>query len=325
MILQTRQNFVKDIREVLTIEGKSILDLCNKIGDEYNIAISMILESKGRVIITGIGKSGHVGKKIAATLASTGTPSLFLHPAEGLHGDLGMVTKDDIILAISNSGESDEILQLLPSIKKIGARLISLVGNKNSTLANKSDVCLSYGPVKEACPLGLAPTTSTTLALVIGDSIAITLLKARDFKPENFALFHPGGSLGKRLLLTIEDVLEQKRINPLAKIDMSVKDVLFLMTESGLGAISIVDNNDRLIGILTDGDIRRALQTGNNIFNKSIETIFNDKPITINKNVLAIEALKLMEEKRINVIPIIDDYRKPIAMIHIHDLTKLGL
>jgi len=325
MSVEVKKDYSSDIKQVLKSEGMSILELSDKVGVEYNEALDLILKSKGRLIVTGMGKSGHIGKKIAATLASTGTPSFFLHPAEGLHGDLGMVTKDDVILAISNSGESQEILNIIPSIKRIGARMIALVGNNNSTLSDKSEVTLCYGSIKEACPLGLAPTTSTTLTLVIGDAIAIALLKAQDFKPENFAVFHPGGSLGRKLLLTVSDLIEVNKNNPVVKGNNNVKEVLFKMTESGLGAISIVDIQGKLIGILTDGDIRRALQQGNDLFEKPIEHLFNGSPITITSDVLAAEALKVMEEKRINVLPVIDEYSKPQAMLHMHDLTKLGL
>jgi arabinose-5-phosphate isomerase len=326
MLVQTKQsNHLDVVKTVLQEEANAIINFKENLTVDIEHIIEALLECSGRVIVTGVGKSGIIGRKIVATLASTGTPSLFLHPAEGLHGDLGMVTSSDIVLALSNSGESDEVLNIIPSIKRIGAKIIALVGNENSTLAEKSDYILCTGKVKEACPLGLAPTTSTTLTLALGDSIAIALLKARNFKPENFAVFHPGGSLGKKLLLTVNDLVESNRNNPITKEHTKVKDVIFNMTESGLGAISVVNDEEQLIGILTDGDIRRALSKGIDIFTQSVKELYNENPTTIYKTTLAAEALNIMETKKINVLPVIDEENLPIAMIHIHDLTRLGL
>ncbi|MCF2649123.1 KpsF/GutQ family sugar-phosphate isomerase [Niallia circulans] len=317
-------DYIKSIKEVLDIEANAIFSLKESIGNEVMQAIDLILSCNQRVIVTGMGKSGIIGKKLVATLASTGTPSFFLHPAEGLHGDLGMVTEKDIIIAISNSGETDEIIKILPSIKRIGAKLISIVGSEKSTIAKKSNIVLSIGKVQEACPLGLAPTTSTTLTLALGDAIAVTLLKARKFTPENFALFHPGGSLGRQLLLTVEEIIKDNT-NPTALLNEKIKEVLFRMTASGLGAISIVDSNKKLIGILTDGDIRRALTSGEEILNKEVSHLYNPNPIAIDKDILAAEALKKMEDKRVNVLPIVNSNYQAISMIHMHDLTRLGL
>ncbi|MEB7723125.1 KpsF/GutQ family sugar-phosphate isomerase [Staphylococcus equorum] len=322
MTFKGKRDYSSDIRDVFHMEANAIFKNGNRIGEEYNKAIDLILESNGRVIITGIGKSGHVGRKMASTLSSIGTPAYFLHPTEALHGDLGMVTKYDVVLAISNSGESEEILNILPSTKSIGAKIIALVGKRKSTLSDKAEVTLCYGPVEEACPLGLAPTTSTTLTLVIGDAIAFALSKARDFKPEIFALYHPGGLIGRQLLLTVEDLLEDNRKNPIAFTNINVKNALFKMTESGLDSISIVNKQKELIGILTDGDIRRALQSGDALFERPIEHIFNKLPVTIDSNTLASEALKLMKEKQVNVLPVVNHINKPIAMLHMHDLTK---
>ncbi|NRG29497.1 KpsF/GutQ family sugar-phosphate isomerase [Bacillus circulans] len=322
----TKKNisYLDSVKEVLRVESTAINTLIEHIGDEITKAIDLILNCKQRVIVTGIGKSGIIGKKIVATLASTGTPSFFLHPAEGLHGDLGMVTRNDVIIAISNSGESEEVLKIIPSIKRIGAKMIAIVGNKKSTIAEKSNVVLSIGKVEEACPLGLAPTTSTTVTLALGDAIAVTLLKARKFTPENFALFHPGGSLGRQLLLTVEDIAQESN-NPTALLDNEIKEVLFNMTASGLGAISIIDSSNKLIGILTDGDIRRALTSGADIFNKQVIDLYNPNPTAIKKDMLAAEALKIMEDKRINVLPVVDEYGNAISMVHMHNLTSLGL
>jgi len=323
--LETEVDFERIISRVFDTEAQAILNKKADISSQLSECVKYILRCEGRVIITGIGKSGLVGKKIAATLASTGTPSFFLHPAEGLHGDLGMVTEKDIVIAISNSGETDEVLKMIPSIKRIGAKLIAILGNRCSTLAERADLVISYGIVEEACPLGLAPTTSTTLTLVIGDALAIALLTARDFKPENFALYHPGGSLGRKLLLTVEDVVASTNKNPLAHVNSIVKEVLFKMTEFGLGAISIIDDSGVLKGILTDGDIRRALAKEENILDERVERLYNDKPITIKKDILAVEALKIMEKNKINVLPVVNDKNCPVAMIHIQDLIRMGL
>ncbi len=323
--IENKQDYLGSVKEVLEIEANAILSLSERLNGEINQTIEMILKCKNRVVVTGMGKSGLIAQKIVATLASTGTPSLFLHPAEGLHGDLGMVTKDDVVIAISNSGETDEILNILPSLKRIGPKMVALVGKEKSTLAEKSDVILSIGKVEEACPLGLAPTTSTTVTLAIGDAIAIALLKARDFQPEHFALFHPGGSLGRKLLLTIQDVIDSNTNNPVVYGDIEVKDVLFEMTKSGLGAISIIGTDGKLEGILTDGDIRRALIEGNHILETPVSQLYSKDPVTITNTILAAEALKIMEDKRVNVLPVLNDKNEPISMVHIHDLTKMGL
>ncbi|MBG9471682.1 KpsF/GutQ family sugar-phosphate isomerase [Priestia megaterium] len=326
--MQTKQEdktYLLDIKKVLKEEAEAIIEFSDNISNEFIDIIDLLLNCKGRVIITGVGKSGIIGRKMVATFASTGTPSLFLHPTEGLHGDLGMVTKSDVIIALSNSGESDEVLSILPSINIIGARLISIVGNSNSTLALKSDYTISFGKIREACPLGLAPTTSTTLTLAIGDALAISLLKARDFKPENFAVFHPGGSLGKKLLLTVNDILEIEQKNPKAYIYEDVKDIIFKMTDTGLGAISVVNNSNKLIGILTDGDLRRALSRGENILNLKVENLYNPSPIKISSNQLAIKALKLMESNNINVLPVVDEVNNVLGILNIQSLTKVGL
>ena len=248
-----------------------------------------------------------------------------MHPAEGLHGDLGMVTENDVVIAISNSGETEEVLKIIPSIRRIGAKIIAIVGNEFSTIAGRADEVVSYGNVQEACPLGLTPTTSSTLTLVIGDALAIALLKARNFKSENFALFHPGGSLGIKLLLTVEDVIFADRKNPIANHNSQIKEVLFKMTEVGLGAINIINNSGVLIGVLTDGDIRRALAKEENILNERVNSLFNPKPIKIKKDLLAVEALKMMENHKINILPVVNDENRPIGMIHIQDLIKMGL
>ena len=322
--LLTANKHITAIKEVLEVEAQAIMNLIDDVNQEMAQTIEMILSCKGRVIVTGVGKSGIIGRKITATLASTGTPSLFLHPAEGIHGDLGMVTESDIVLALSKSGESDEVIHIIPSIKRIGARLIAFVGNEQSTLANQADHILCIGKIQEACPLGLAPTTSTTLMLALGDAVAIALLKARNFSPEDFAVYHPGGSLGKRLLFTVNTIIDITKKNPILPYTSTVKDVIFKMTESGLGAVSIIDTKGQLVGIITDGDIRRSLANGENFLNLSIEDLYNKKPIITKRGALALEALNLMESQKVNVLPVVNDRREPIAMIHLHDITKLG-
>jgi arabinose-5-phosphate isomerase len=324
-MLDVKVDFTSSVMSVLEKEAQAILDLKEVIGESVNDALNMILECKGRVVITGIGKSGIIGRKINATMASTGTPSLFLHPSEGLHGDLGMVTKDDVVIAISNSGESDEVLALIPSLKRIGAKMIAIVKNPKSTLGRKSDVVLSIGDVQEACPLGLAPTTSTTVTLALGDALAIALLEARNFKPEDFAVFHPAGSLGRKLLLTVNEVIQTTRKNPIVLGDASIKEALFLMTAQGMGATSVVDHGDHLIGILTDGDIRRGFAASQDIFFKDVQEICNPNPIVIDGDMLASDAFHLMEERKVNVLPVVDENYRPVGMIHIHDLMNLGL
>ncbi|MDR7239967.1 KpsF/GutQ family sugar-phosphate isomerase [Neobacillus drentensis] len=323
--VQTKENYIASVAEVLEIEAKAIQNYRGCLGEEIIKAIELLLNCSSHVIVTGMGKSGLVGKKISATLASTGTPSFFLHPAEGLHGDLGMVTENDVIIAISNSGETEEIIKIIPSIKRIGAKMIAFVGNNKSTLGEKADIPISIGKIEEACPLGLTPTTSTTLTLALGDAIAIALLKARNFTPEKFALYHPGGSLGRKLLLTVEDVVQQNFKNPIVNCTLGFKEVLFKMTESGIGAVSIVNDYGLLIGILTDGDLRRALTADFKIMDQSIESLYNRTPVTVTPDLLAVEALKIIENNKINVLPVVNEDKHPIAMIHIQDLTKMGL
>ncbi len=322
--LLTMDKHLTTIKEVLEQEAQAILTLIKDVNQDMAQITELILECNGRIVVTGVGKSGIIARKIAATFASTGTPSLFLHPSEGLHGDLGMVTNSDIVLALSNSGESDEIISIIPSIKRIGAKLMAFVGNEQSTLANLADQIICIGKVKEACPLGVVPTTSTTLMLTLGDAIAIALLKARNFSSNDFAVYHPGGSLGKRLLLTVDTITGITKKNPTMKKSSTVRDVIFNMTKSGLGATSIIDDSGKLIGILTDGDIRRSLTGINNFLDLSVEKLYNRNPITITQSSLAAEALNRMENFKINVLPVVNDANEPIAMIHLHDITKLG-
>lgn len=322
--IASKKDHITTIKEVLTIESQAIMDLVELVDQDISRTVDMILKCKGRIIVTGVGKSGIIARKITATFASTGTPSLFLHPSEGLHGDLGMVTNSDIVIALSKSGETDEILNIIPSIKRIGAKLIAFVSNVSSNLAIKADEVLCIGDVKEACPLGLAPTTSTTLMLTLGDAIAIALLKARNFSSEDFAIYHPGGSLGKRLLLTVNHIIEITKRNPILMHTQSIKEAIFTMTESGVGATSIIDINGKLIGIITDGDIRRALGKQQNLLDIAVWNLYNKTPLSVKKEILAVEALNTMETKKVDVLPVVNDENEPIGMIHLHDITRLG-
>lgn len=311
--------------EVLKIEAASILNLKRSVDENFIEAVKEILECNGRIIMTGMGKSGFIAKKLAATLSSTGTPSFFLHPAEAIHGDLGMVTQEDIVIALSNSGETEEIVKILPVIKRIGAKIIAMTGGVSSTLADNADYILDTGVEEEACPLNLAPTASTTATLALGDALAISLLKVRDFQPEDFALYHPGGSLGKRLLLTVNDVLHIRERNPIVEVDATLKEALFTMTSLRMGAANIIDNDGKLVGIITDGDIRRNLRDSLDLLDKKAKELMSKNPSTITPDKLAAEALKIMQEKEISDLPVVDNNNKPLGLVNFQDLLKAGV
>ncbi len=313
---------------VLRDEAAAVLSLVDHLNGEFEKAVCLIENAKGRVVLTGMGKSGHIAKKVAATMASTGTPAFFLHPAEGIHGDLGMVTADDVVIAYSNSGETGEVLNILPSLKRIGAKLIAVVGKTQSTLARNADAVLDAGVEKEADGLGLAPTSSTTAALALGDALAISLMERHHFTADNFAVFHPGGSLGKRLLLTVEMVMHKGEDNPLISQNASVKDALFVMTDKGLGVVSVVDGDGHLKGIMTDGDVRRGLERGVDFLSLPVDAVMTVAPMVITKEKLAAEALHLMEKHQphpITVLPVADEDGKAIGMVHITDLLRQGV
>ena len=267
--------------ETLEIEAEAVQKLKSRIDDEFEAAVQCILDCTARVVVTGMGKSGHIGRKIAATLASTGTPSFFMHPAEAFHGDLGMVTENDVVIAISNSGESSEIVNILPIIRRIGAKIIAMSGRRESQLGKNSDYFIDIGVEKEACPLGLAPTASTTATLAMGDAMAVALMSVRNFTSQDFALFHPGGALGRRLLLKVSNVMHTGEDNPIVRQDKTAKDALFIMTDKGLGAASVVDENGRFVGLITDGIIRRALAKDYKFLDEAVRNIMFDKPLTI--------------------------------------------
>ena len=319
---------LKHAQDVLRMEAEAILELVPRVDANFAAAVSLILECPGRTVITGMGKSGIIGRKMAATFASTGTPSFYLHPAEGIHGDLGMVTADDVVIALSNSGETGEILNILPSLRRIGAKIIAMVGNANSTLAKNSDVVLDVGVEKEACPLGLAPTSSTTAALAYGDAIALALLQKRNFTTSQFAVFHPGGSLGRKLLLTVGNIMHKGEENPLVSAETTVQEALFVITDKGLGAVSVVDEDGKMLGVLTDGDIRRGLSKGVDFLQRSVADLMTKAPKYITADKLAAQALHLMESnqpKPITVLPVLDENKVVIGLLHMTDLVRQGV
>lgn len=322
------QEMLKHAQDVLRMEAEAILELVPRIDANFVAAVEMILQCPGRTVITGMGKSGIIGRKMAATLASTGTPSFYLHPAEGIHGDLGMVTAGDVVIALSNSGETGEVLNILPSLRRIGAKIIAMVGNDASTLAKNADVVLNVGVSKEACPLGLAPTSSTTAALAYGDALALALLQRHHFTASQFAIFHPGGSLGRRLLLTVGDIMHSGEENPVVVGETTVQEALFVITDKGLGAVSVIDANGVMQGVLTDGDIRRGLSKGVDFLQRPVTELMTKQPKTITKDKLAAQALHIMESnhpKPITVLPVIDADNKVIGLLHMTDLVRQGV
>lgn len=312
-------------KRVLELEGNELLRHSNLLDDKFENALNLIYSCKGKVIVTGVGKSGHIGAKIAATMASTGTPSFFLHPTEALHGDLGMVQKSDVILAISFSGESDELIKIMPHLKRFGVQIISMTAKLSSSLAKFSDEIISLDIIKEACPLGAAPTVSTTLTLALGDALAICLMKMRNFKVEDFANFHPGGSLGKRLFLKVKDVMKTNEL-PVVSFDVSLKVAIDTMTHGKLGAVLLTDKSGKLVAILSDGDLRRALQRDDfDINDKALNYATKEPKIIDDDEILASTALKIIEKYKIQLLVIVNDKKIPIGILHIHDLTNLGL
>lgn len=314
--------------ETLDIEAKAVARLKERVDADFEAAVRAILACKARVVVTGMGKSGHVGRKIAATLASTGTPAFFMHPAEAFHGDLGMVTTDDIVIAISNSGESNEVVNILSIIHRIGAQIIAMCGRRQSQLGRSADFYIDIGVEREACPLGLAPTSSTTATLAMGDAIAMALMAARDFKKEDYALFHPGGALGRRLLLTVANVMHTGDENPVVSHDTTAKDALFVMTDKGLGAASVVDADGKFIGLVTDGIIRRALAQNYNFLDKDVESIMFPTPLTIAPDKMAAAALHVMEAHQprpVTVLPVVDAAGVPVGIVHLTDLLRQGV
>jgi len=318
------KNVLTTARKILDIEAQTLQRLKRRVGKDFEKAVEFMAQCKGRIIVTGMGKPGFIARKIAATLASTGSPSLFLHPAEAIHGDLGMVTEDDVMIAISNSGETEEIVKLLSILKKIGVVLIALTSNSKSPLAKNADVVLDLGVNREACPLNLAPSASTTAALAMGDALALSLHRKRGFKPEDFALLHPGGSLGKKLL-KVKDIMRVGRENPTVRQDTSVRQVLLKITSARAGSCTIVDRQGRLIGIFTDGDLRRHLrEDGEMILKESVKKLATIRPLTITQDKLAAEALHMIKSKRIDELPVVDKRNRVVGLLDVQDLLKAG-
>lgn len=311
-------------REILLTEAKAIQRLARKVGREFEKALTLLESCQGRVIVTGMGKPGFIARKIAATLASTGTPSFFLHPAEAVHGDLGMVTQEDVMVVISNSGETEEIVKLLSTLKKIGVGLVAMTSNPKSPLARHADVVLDLGVNREACPLNLAPSTSTTASLAMGDALALSLLKKKGFRQEDFAQLHPGGSLGRKLL-KVKDLMRKGRSNPVVREDTPLKKVLLTITSARAGSCTIVSYDRKLVGIFTDGDLRRHLREGGEIIlTQPVKKLATRKPLCIQQDKLAAEALNLLRSRKIDELPVVDGKRRVVGLLDVQDLLKAG-
>ncbi len=317
--------YLRTAQRVLATERAALMDLEQELGDSFVQACNALLQTKGRVVVMGMGKSGHIAGKIAATLASTGTPAFFVHPAEASHGDLGMITRMDRVLALSNSGETAEILSLIPVLKRLGCMLISVTRSHQSTLAQHADISLCTGSAPEACPLGLAPTSSTTATLALGDALAVALLEARGFTAEDFALSHPGGSLGRKLLLKVEDIMHDQEHLPVVKTGTLIRDALLVMTEKGLGMTTVVNPDGVLMGIFTDGDLRRTLDRSLDVHTTIIDSVMSRNCRTVSRGILAAEALRIMEELKINALVVVDSDQQPIGALNMHDLLRAGV
>ncbi len=318
-------NVIKRAKEVLDIEAQAISALKNRLGKNFTKAIELILSVKGRVVVSGMGKTGIIAQKFSATLASTGTPSLFLHTAEAIHGDLGKVTGEDIVIILSNSGSTEEMKQLLPLLKRIGSPIISLTGNLKSILAKYSDVLLDVSVKKEACPLGLAPTASTTATLAMADALAVCLLEQKGFKEKDFAFFHPGGALGRRLFLKVEDIMRGGAANPIVNENKKVSQVLFAITRARAGSATVVDKEGKLKGIFTDGDLRRHLESDKNLLSRRISEVMTKNPAVVNQDMLAAEAMCILQARKIDEIPVVDKNMRPVGLLDVQDLLKVGL
>jgi arabinose-5-phosphate isomerase len=316
------EQVIRLAREALDIEAAAVLGLKHRIGEAFAQAVSMMLDVQGRVVVMGMGKSGHIGRKIAATLASTGTPALFVHPAEASHGDLGMIKPGDLVLAISNSGESEELTVILPVLKRLGVPLIAMTGNANSTLARHADVALDSGVEKEACPLNLAPTASTTAQLALGDALAVTLLDARGFKAEDFARSHPGGALGRKLLTHVSDVMRSGEGVPRVGPQAGFSELMREMSAKGLGATAIVDETSQVLGIFTDGDLRRLVEKGVDLRAATAQQVMHPHPRTIAADALAVEAVELMEHNRITSVLVVDANGQLCGALNSNDLMR---
>ncbi len=312
-------------RRVLEVEEKSLADLRGRLGPEFVRALELLLACKGKVVLTGMGKSGLVCRKIAATLASTGTPAFFIHPGEGGHGDLGMLSRGDVLIAVSYSGETAEVMLVIPAVRRLGVPVIACAGNPASSLARAADVCLSIAVAEEACPLGLAPTSSTTATMALGDALAVALLELRGFTAADFALFHPGGALGRRLLLAVEDVMHAGEAVPSVGVDTLIREALFTITGGKLGMTTVQDDAGRLLGIITDGDLRRLMEKVPDPLEKTAGEVMTCNPRTVARDELATVALRMMEEKSITSLVVADDGQRVLGVVHLHDLLKAGI
>lgn len=323
--INKKSRILETAREVISIEARTISRLSKNLGKTFEQTVREMANCEGRVIVTGMGKPGFIARKIAATLASTGTPSLYLHPAEAAHGDFGMITSKDILIAISNSGETDEIIRLLPALKKKDIRLIAMTSSPNSTLAKNADLVLDLGVSREACPLNLAPSASTTASLAMGDALALSLLSQKGFQVEHFAELHPGGSLGKKLL-KVRDIMRKGKSNPTTLGDVPVRQVLLKITEARAGSCSVIDSKGRLAGIFTDGDLRRHLKVhGAEVLNFAVEKFATKNPLSVDENKLAAEAMRLLQSKNIDELPVVDARNHVVGLLDIQDLLRAGL
>ncbi|MEH6576370.1 MAG: KpsF/GutQ family sugar-phosphate isomerase [Amphritea sp.] len=318
-------DFLTSAHRTISMERDAVDALLQQLDGDFVKACELTLNCNGRVIVTGMGKSGHIGKKIAATLASTGTPSFFVHPGEASHGDLGMITRQDLVIALSNSGNTSEVVSILPLIKRMNAPLISITGNPDSILSRSADANLNVAVSQEACPLDLAPTSSTTAALVMGDALAIALLEARGFSAEDFAFSHPGGSLGRRLLLKVSDIMHTGSDVPLVTIDTKLNEALLEVTRKRLGMTAVVDDSGILQGIFTDGDLRRTLDTGVDLKNTNIDAVMTADCTTATADILAAEAVQIMQSRQINALIVLDSEQRPVGALNMHDLLKAGV
>jgi arabinose-5-phosphate isomerase len=311
-------------REVLKTEAEAILSLAGRLGEDFERAIGVVSGCQGHLIVTGMGKAGLVGQKISATFASTGTPSIFLHPAEAYHGDLGRVVKEDVVLAISNSGETEELVRLLPSLRQLGARIIAMTASRGSTLGKNADLVIELGRIEEACPLGLAPSATTTAILALGDALALSVLEERGFDKEQFAFYHPGGELGRKLTRVL-DVMRTGDRNPVVTEETPVKEAITTITRARAGAVSVVNASGRLSGIFTDGDLRRTMARDLKLVDAKIREVMTPRPKTITPERLASEALKILHEKKIDELPVVNDRGEPVGMLDVQDLLDVGL
>jgi arabinose-5-phosphate isomerase len=322
--MKNKKEIIKKAKEIVKKEASELLALQKRIGNNFVKAVEAIYHCKGKIIVSGIGKSGIIGRKIAATLSSTGTPAFHLHPTEGIHGDVGFVSKDDVVIAISKSGETEELFRLFPSIRRIGAFIIALTGNPESSLAKQSDVVLDISVDEEACPYNLVPTSSIAVTLALGDALALCLFHLKNLKPKDFALFHPGGNIGRKLLTRVEDVMLTGSYVPVVPLKASMKETILEMT-SKRGITTVVNTKGTIQGVITDGDLRRLLERSNDIFKLTAGEIMTKKPRTIKKSELAIKAVKMMETYGITSMPVVNTSKKPIGIVHLHDLMRLGI